>query len=188
MIKELVRRYGNSLRQLVKFAMVGGSGVIVNLIVMVLMNKANGGSVNAQNVVWSIPGTEFNLRFTAIVWIVAFLVANVYNFQLNRWWTFRSHRHAPWFREFWPFLAVGSVAAAVGLAIKIALTNPTSPVYLPEPWFHEERGLNSREYWSQLIAILITMPINFVVNKLWTFRYVRRQHAASDNGTPVGSG
>ena len=80
MIKELVRRYGNSLRQLVKFGMVGGSGVIVNLIVMVLMNKANGGSVNAQNVVWSIPGTEFNVRFTAIVWIVAFLVANVYNF------------------------------------------------------------------------------------------------------------
>ena len=46
-------------------------------------------------------------------------------------------------------------------------------MYLPEPWFHEERGLNSREYWSQLIAILITMPINFVVNKLWTFRAVR---------------
>ena len=25
-----------------------------------------------------------------------------------------------------------------------------------------------------LIAIVITMPINFVVNKLWTFRSVRR--------------
>ena len=67
-----------------------------------------------------------------------------------------------------------SAAAAAGLVIKIALTNPSSPVYLPEPWFHEEAGIHSREYWSQLIAIVITMPINFVVNKLWTFRSVRR--------------
>lgn len=173
MIRELVRRYGNSLRQLVKFGIVGGSGVLVNMVVAIIMNRLNGGSANAQNIIWSIPGTDFNVRFTAIVWIVAFLVANVYNFQLNRWWTFGSHRHAPWFREFWPFLAVGSVAAAVGLVIKIAMTNPTSPLYLPEPWFHEEVGLRSREYWGQLIAIIVTMPINFVVNKLWTFRAVR---------------
>lgn len=167
-------RYGRSLRQLVKFGIVGGSGVLVNMVVTVLMNRANGGSANAQDIIWSIPGSPFNVRFTALVWIAAFLVANLWNFQLNRRWTFRSSAHARWWREFWPFLAVGSVAAAVGLFIKIALTNPSSPVFLPEPWFHEDAGLNSREYWGQLIAIIVTMPVNFLVNKFWTFRAVRQ--------------
>lgn len=173
MIDTLVRRYGNTFRQLIKFGLVGGSGVLVNMIVTVVMNKLNGGSINAQNILFSIPGTEFNVRFTVLVWIVAFLIANFYNFQLNRWWTFKSSGHAGWWKEFWPFLAVGSVAALVGMVLKIAMTNPTSPIFLPEPFFHEERGLNSREYWAQLIAILVTMPINFIVNKLWTFRAVR---------------
>ncbi|GAA4892826.1 GtrA family protein [Tessaracoccus lubricantis] len=166
-------RYRRSAGQFLKFGIVGGSGVLVNMVVAVVMNRLNGGSANAQDVVWSIPGSDFNIRFTAVVWIVAFLVANLYNFQLNRWWTFKSTKHARWWAEFWPFLAVGSVAAAVGLVLKILMTNPTSPLYLPDPYFHEQRGLQSREYWSQLIAILITMPINFVVNKLWTFRAVR---------------
>lgn len=169
-------RVGESIRQFVKFGIVGGSGVLVNMVVTVVMNKLNGGTVNAQNVIWSIPGTPFNVRFTALVWIGAFLVANLWNFQLNRWWTFRSSAHARWWSEFWPFLAVGTVAAAVGLVIKIALTNPSSPIYLPGPWFHENAGLNSREYWAQLIAIIVTMPVNFLVNKFWTFRSVRHLH------------
>lgn len=169
-------RYSGSLRQFVKFGIVGGSGVLVNMVVAVVMNRFNGGSGNAQNILWSIPGSPFNIRFTALVWIVAFLVANLWNFQLNRWWTFRSSGHARWWAEFWPFLAVGSVAAAVGLVIKIALTNPNSPVFLPEPWFHEDAGLNSREYWGQLIAIVCTMPVNFLVNKFWTFRAIRQLH------------
>ncbi|MDF1489781.1 GtrA family protein [Tessaracoccus caeni] len=174
-----VAKYGRSMRQFIKFGIVGGSGVLVNMIVTVVMNKLHGGTINAQNILFSIPGTPFNVRFTAVVWVVAFLVANLWNFQLNRGWTFRSSKAAGWWSEFWPFLAVGSVAAAVGLIIKILLTNPASPVYLPEPYFHEEAGIHSREYWSQLIAIVVTMPINFVVNKLWTFRAVRSSALAA---------
>ena len=181
MINEFTRRYGKSLRQLVKFGVVGGSGVIVNMVITVVMNKLNGGSANAQDIIFSIPQSPFNFRFTNLVWVVAFLLACVYNFQLNRWWTFKSSKHAPWFKEFWPFLAVGSVAALIGFFLKIAMTNSTSPFYLPEPFFHEEAGLSSREYWAQLIAIIITMPINFVVNKLWTFRAVR--DTVSDQAT-----
>lgn len=171
-----VAKRGETLRQLVKFALVGGSGVLVNMVLAVVMNKANGGTQNAQNILFAIPGTDFNVRFTSLVWIVAFLVANVYNFQLNRSWTFRRGVKAPWWAEFWPFLLVGSVAALVGLFIKIALTNPTSLLFLPYPTFHEEFGLRSREYWAQLITILVTMPINFAVNKVWTFSHVRKRH------------
>lgn len=172
-MKQFVQRYGHSIRQFLKFGIVGGSGVLVNMAVNIAMNKLNGGSVNAQNILWSIPGTRWNIRFTLLAWFVPFLVANVWNFQLNRWWTFKSHKAAGWWREFWPFFVVGSIAMIVGAILKILMTNPTTVFYLPDPWFHEEKGIRSREYWSQLIAIFLTLPINFVVNKLWTFRAVR---------------
>ncbi|WP_348981467.1 GtrA family protein [Propioniciclava coleopterorum] len=177
-----LRRYGHVVGQFIKFGLVGGAGVVVNMVVAVIMNKLNGGTVNAQDILFPIPGTSFNFRFTTLVWIVAFLVANLFNFQLNRHWTFRGGvGRAPWLHEFGPFLAVGSAAALAGIFIKVGFTNPTSPIYLPEPWFHEDTGLQSREYWAQLITIVITMPINFVVNKLWTFRAVRRRHAAASS-------
>ncbi len=169
---------GSGTLQFVRFAAVGAGGVLVNMAVAIAMNKFNGGTANAQRILWAIPGTQFNLRFTALVWIVAFLVANLFNFQLNRHWTFRADQRAPWFAEFWPFLAVGSAAAIVGLVLKIGFTNPTSPIYLSSSFFHEAVGLHSREYWAQLITIALTTPVNFVANKLWTFRHVRQRHVA----------
>lgn len=179
-------RIGRIVRQFVKFGLVGGAGVVVNMIVAIIANKANGGTINAQRVLFPIWGTSFNFRYSSLVWIIGFLVANLFNFQLNRSWTFHGTRKAPWFAEFWPFLAVGSAAALIGLFVKVAFTNPTSPLYLPEPWFHENAGLRSREYWSQLFTIVVTMPINFLANKLWTFQHVRRRHAEKADQT-VGS-
>lgn len=173
-VGQFYARHSHSLRQFVRFGLVGGSGVVVNMIVAIIMNKANGGTQHAFDVVWHIPGTSYNIRFTVLVWIVSFIVANFYNFQLNRSWTFKSSGRAGWWAEFWPFLAVGSVAAIIGMFLKVALTNPTSPLYLSSTFFHEGAGLHSREYWAQIITIIITMPINFVVNKVWTFRSVRR--------------
>ena len=184
-------RYRRTLWQFARFGLVGGSGIVVNMIVAIVMNKLNGGTKNAQEILFGVAGTPYNFRFTSLVWIVAFLIANIWNFQLNRSWTFKSSKHATWFSEFWPFLAVGSAAAAVGLFLKVAFTNPTSPIYLPEPYFHENAGLQSREYWSQLITIVLTMPINFVVNKLWTFRAVRGHRLiakAEQVGADSGSG
>lgn len=175
----LARRYAHVGRQFVKFGMVGGAGVAVNMAVAIALNKANGGTGNAQNILFAIPGTPWNVRFSTFVWVAAFLVANLFNFVLNRHWTFRHGAKAPFWSEFWPFLTVGAVAAFAGIFIKVALTNPTSPAYLPAPWFHEDAGIQSREYWAQLLTIGITMPINFVVNKLWTFRAVRNRHTAN---------
>lgn len=173
-------RARKNLGQFVKFGIVGGSGVLVNMLVAVIMNKANGGDVNARRILFPL-WSGFNFRFSDLVWIVGFLVAVVTNFQLNRTWTFPSSKHASWWKEFWPFFAVGSVAAIVGFFLKIAMTNPTSPFCLPDPYFHNGKGagLQSREYWAQLIAIILTIPINFLVNKFWTFRAVRHLGAAA---------
>lgn len=167
------RRHRHSMRQFVKFAIVGASGVVVNLAVAVLLHKLNGGTSQAGRILFGLPGTDYFVRYRHLVWLVSFLVANVWNFQLNRAWTFRSSKHASWWSEFVPFLTVGTVAAGAGLVFITLLTHKNSPVYLPDGFFTESVGLRSREYWAQLITIALTTPINFVVNKLWTFRAVR---------------
>ncbi|MDO5094180.1 MAG: GtrA family protein [Propionibacteriaceae bacterium] len=178
-IRTLLDTYGAALKQLLRFGVVGGLGVLVNMVVMVGAAKTfpllwgSSAVPEGEGVWWSIPGTEFNVRWYHIMAAVAFLVANLFNFQLNRWWTFGSHRHAGWFREYWPFLTVGLVALAIGQVIITALMHPHSPIALPTSIFDGSSGLRSRHYWANLISIACTIPVSFVVNKFWTFRAIR---------------
>lgn len=172
------RPAASTLRQLTRFAVVGGGGVVVNMLVAITMNRLNGGTRNAQEILLALPGTDFNIRFTAAVWVVGFLVSVVFNYQLNRTWTFDTVVRGRWLSGFWRFVLVGGAAAVVGLALKVAMTHPHSPIHLPSPWFTEDVGLRSREYWAQLIAIGLTLPITFLVNRFWTFG--RRRERRSD--------
>mgnify|MGYP000853614351 FL=1 len=190
-IRTLLRTYGTSLRQLIRFGFVGGLGVLVNMAVMVVAAKAfpllweSAAIPEGEGVWWSIPGTEYNIRWYHIMTAVAFLVANLFNFQLNRWWTFRSHRHAGWFREYWPFLTVGLVALAIGQVIITALMHPHSIIALPTEIFDGSTGFRSRHYWANLISIACTIPVSFIVNKFWTFRSVRE--SAEDSETCISN-
>lgn len=175
-------RWTRLFGQFIRFGIVGGSGVLVNMAVAVVVNKLHGGSANATQILFPIPGTSFNFRFSSLVWILSFLIANTYNYQLNRSWTFRGTKRG-WWAGFWQFLAIGAVAALIGMILKAMMMSPDSVLSLRGPWFDDwqwrhggaiihqiEDALHSPEYVSQAIAILVTMPINFVVNKLWTFR------------------
>jgi putative flippase GtrA len=117
--------------------------------------------------------SDFNLRWYHVYSTVAFLVANLSNFQLNRSWTFQTTRHTRWWKEYWPFLVVGLGGQAVGLALLTLLMHPHSPVSLPSDVFDDSSGLRNRLYWSQLIVIALVTPLSFVFNKLWTFAAVR---------------
>jgi len=86
---------------------------------------------------------------------------------------FRSADHSGWWREYGPFLAVGLVAQMVGLLLLTALMHPGSPISLPSSVFDDSTGLRTKYYWAQLIMIAFTVPLSFVVNKLWTFSSVR---------------
>ena len=155
------------LLQFLKFGLVGVSGIVVNMLVTVIMNQLNGGAANARNPVIELPG-PMAIRYTYIVYAVAFVVANTWNYQLNRWWTFKGTRRG-WWRGFFWFFAAGIVGALVGFAVKVALTHPNSPFYL-HGWFTAS-GVSSREYWGQLAGVIVGMPVNFVVNRLVTFRH-----------------
>ncbi len=178
-IGQLLRNNKDSLWQFIRFGLVGGFGVLVNMGVLIACRKlfpllwASAGVPEGEGVWFAISGTEYNIRWYHVMSTIAFLLANLFNFQLNRWWTFKSHKLAGWFREYWPFLIVGLVALAVGQVIITALMHPHSPVALPATVFDGSSGLRSRQYWANLISIVCTIPVNFLVNKFWTFRAAR---------------
>lgn len=153
------------------FGIVGGSGVIVNMVVAALCLKVSlwTGGPGYADAVWNLVGTRFNIRGFHIFTTVAFLVANVWNYQLNRSWTFGNVTKRSWIRGFIPFLLTGLMAFVVQFALLNAMLNPTSPFELPD-FLDDSSGLRNKYYWANAISIVIAMPVNFVVNKLWAFR------------------
>jgi putative flippase GtrA len=83
---------------------------------------------------------------------VSFLVAVTNNYTWNRVWTFRGHRGHVAYQGI-RFLIVAVSALAANLGILEALV-----------WAGVE------EIPAQAIAIILVTPLNFVGNKLWSFR------------------
>ena len=169
----LIARHRHNVVLLARFGVVGASGVVVNLLTLIVVKRLGPGF---DEVVFGLPIGEFNLRWYHVYSTVAFFVANLWNFQLNRSWTFRSAGHTPWWREYVPFLAVGLVGQAIGLALLTSLLHPHSLLSLPTSVLDDSSGFRTRLYWAQLIVIAIVTPLSFVINKLWTFAAVRTDH------------
>ena len=168
-------RHSKNWWLLFRFGLVGGTGVIVNLLVVIACNKLG---PDAHHVAVDLPLTDFNVRWYHEYATIAFLVANLWNFQLNRMWTFRSPMHASWLREYVPFLVVGLAGLSANLGLLTLMLHPDSALALPRDVFDDSRGFRTALYWGQLIAIFIVTPLSFAVNKLWTFSAVRaRPHA-----------
>ncbi|WP_413540779.1 GtrA family protein [Corynebacterium fournieri] len=164
-------RLAAGLRQFIKFGIVGGSGVLVNFVVFYLANKAleNGLHLHANDVVSQLGSTRWNVRWYHVMSTLAFLLANTWNYQLNRSWTFRGVHARSWLRGFFPFLATGALAFVVSLTCMTLLMNPTTPIGLPDSVFDDSSGLRTKSYWAQAISTFIAMPVNFIINKFWTF-------------------
>ncbi|GAA1989175.1 GtrA family protein [Terrabacter lapilli] len=158
---------------LLRFAVVGASGVLVNLLTLVVVKKLG---PSFDEAIVGLPGTQFNVRWYHLYSTIAFLVANLWNFQLNRTWTFRTSKHASWWGEYWPFLAVGLLGQVVGLVLLTLLMHLDSPIHLSPSLLDDSTGFRTRLYWAQLIVIAVVTPVSFVLNKLWTFAAVRTQH------------
>lgn len=178
-LSDLYARHRHSLFQFVRFGLVGGVGVAVNQVVLVLTNvfARDVLGVGHDDILIDLPFTDFNVRNYHLYVLIAFFVANFCNFVLNRHWTFKADDRAGMWHEYWPFLVVGLGAQLVGLLLITALMHPGSPIGLPSSVFDNSSGLRNKLYWANLINIVCVMPVNFVLNKLWTFRAVRVRHA-----------
>lgn len=164
-------RLMDGMRQFFKFGIVGGSGTIVNLAMVYLTTKIAGvWDISEHEVFLNLFGTQWNIRWYHVFMLIAFLVANTWNYQLNRSWTFRHLPKKSWLRGFFPFLASGLVTLVVSQGVATMLMNPTSPLALPADVFDDSTGLRTMFYWASAISIIVAMPVNFAINKLWAFR------------------
>ena len=180
-------RFVAGVRQFIRFGIVGGSGVLVNFVVFYLANKAleNGLGLHANDVVMQLGSTRWNVRWYHVMYTLAFVLANTWNYQLNRIWTFRTVSKVSWIRGFFPFLLTGIGAFIVSQVILTLLMNPNSPLGLPTDVFDNSTGLRTKSYWAQAISIVVAMPINFIINKLWTFRSTPNKPVVVDEVAPV---
>lgn len=83
---------------------------------------------------------------------ISFLVAVVNNFLWNRTWTFRDQRGHFGYQGF-RFFVVSTAVYAANILLLLALV-----------------ALGLGEVVSQACAIVLVTPINFIGNKLWSFR------------------
>jgi putative flippase GtrA len=174
-LRDLYARHRASLGQFSRFCLVGASGVLVNLVVAYLCKKGAPliwPQAQENAVLWDLPGVKYNIRWYHLFSMVAFLVANLTNYQLNRSWTFQD-RARSWFGPFTRFFMVGLLSQLVGMGVETALMNANSPIQLPSSVFDDSTGLRTKWYWAHLIMIMVTIPVSFLLNKFWTFRRAR---------------
>lgn len=110
---------------------------------------ASGYAVNLGVFTALVLGADLDYRVAAVC---SFLVAVTNNYTWNRLWTFHGDRgHVAYQGARFFFVALlALIANLVALEVLIALGLP--------------------EVAAQAIAIVLVTPINFVGNKLWTFR------------------
>ena len=128
-----MRRPANWL-QLVRFGLVGGIGFAVNLAVYALCVHT--------------AGLDYHVAA-----VVAWLVAVMNNFVLNRRWTFDARDGRMHFQAM-RFLVVSLVAFGVSLLLLTLFVEVAGIAKVP----------------AQALAVATSMPLNFLGNKLWSFR------------------
>jgi putative flippase GtrA len=128
-----MRRPANWL-QLVRFGIVGGVGFVVNLVVYTLCVHPL--------------GIDYHLAA-----VLAWMVAVMNNFALNRHWTFDARAGRAHFQAI-RFLIVSLAALGVSLLLLTLFVDVIGLAKVP----------------AQALAVAASMPLNFVGNKLWSFR------------------
>jgi len=127
-----IRRPGNWL-QLVRFGLVGGVGFVVNVAVYAVLVHGASVDYRAANV-------------------VAWSVAVVNNFVLNRHWTFDASGGRARIQAI-RFLLVSLVAEGCSLLLLTLFVQSGGIAKVP----------------AQAMAVAGSMPLNFLGNKLWSF-------------------
>ena len=124
----------SSIKQIVKFAIVGAMGTIVNLLVLYSF-------------------TEVFKIYYIISEIIAFIVAGLHNYILDKIWTFKENIEDKIVFKYFQFLTISTISLIVNLSILFILVEFFGIWYI----------------FAEIIAIMGGFLINFSGNKLWTF-------------------
>ncbi len=143
-IASLLRRIFS--RRFLKFGTVGASGIVVNQGVLYLAKEYLFNAVSASG---EVDWLRLNLSLA-----LAIFFATLNNFFWNRLWTWADRRHhysRPILIQFWQY----TLSCGVSIALQVLFTNLLAPhVYY---------------LIANLIAIVVTSVLNFLLNDIWTF-------------------
>ena len=145
--------------RIIKFGVVGASGVAVNLLVA--------GAISDLMV-----REGFSIGSATPAALVAGIVVSIFtNFLFNDGWTWADQRgRDPWLARCRKFYLTSAGAALLQWALSLLFHH----FYLPAEgfWFLSADALRLKV--AACVAILIAMPVNFLVNHCWTFRRTKQ--------------
>jgi len=124
----------NVLKEFIKFGIVGVSNTFINLLLLYLLTSVVG-------------------IYYLISAIIAFVVANLNSFVLNKTWTFRENLKKNFFKKYVKFFVVSLNSLIIDLAALYLFTEVFHLYYM----------------FSQAIAIALSFGLNFFFNKKFTF-------------------
>lgn len=133
------------LRDLMRFAVVGGVGLVVDVGVFNLLRATVLGDGRVAGAV-------------LIAKAISVSAAILTNWAGNRWWTFRSHRQARMLPEAAAFFAVSLIGSAISL-VCLAIS-------------HYALGLTSAladNVSANVIGLLLGSAFRFVASRAWVF-------------------
>lgn len=158
--------------QFLQFGIVGASGFVVNQAVFVVARKLFDGAwhIGVEDPFVNLLGSQFHMRWYHVFSVIAFVIANIWNFMLNRRWTFKDAKKRAWWKQLPQFMAVGVFGLLITLAVATLVINVESPLALPRDIFDSSSGLRTPSYWGNFFGVMVAVPANFLFNKLWTFR------------------
>jgi putative flippase GtrA len=128
-------RSGRNWLQLIRFAGVGVTGYLVNLLVFALCVH--------------LLGIDYKVAA-----VIAYVVSVINNFWWNRHWTFSDTKEAHPVEQGLKFFAVSLVTFGFSYVVLISLVD----------------GAGMAKVVAQAISIAAGTPLNFIGQKLWSFR------------------
>ena len=158
-IASLLRRIVT--QRFLKFGTVGASGIVVNQGVLYVSQEYIfhvSHALNGVDWIW------LNLSLA-----LAIFFATLNNFFWNRLWTWadrKQHYDRPWLMQFGQY----TMACWLSILLQVLLTNLLAPhLYI---------------YVANLIAIVLTSVLNFILNDIWTFGRLKLMTPAGQQTKP----
>lgn len=162
-------------RRFVKFAIVGGSGVFVNVGVVAISRLVLAGTFPAVLELGALGTPEGASVESAIAIAIGILVSIFTNFVINDRWTWgdRDKTNPGGFAARCArFYLTNGIAASLQLVVSM-ITLRFWPFELA-PWGLDPETL--RAVGSSIVGIAVATPLNYLVNNVWTFRDRSSEH------------
>ena len=156
----LARRNKPEVKRFVKFAIVGGVGLIIDVVLLNIFERSLGMPVPLSVA-------------------LAFIIAATHNFIGNRLWVYPESRKQKKRWQMPVFLAVNAMGLLISELIFLFFQAPITELMrlVPLAAFQDHYrgiGLNA----TKMVAAIVVMLWNFFVNRLVTFRDVKWQTSA----------